>query len=377
MRLVLGAPTTSNVIKEDPVGLPARRQSEFASPYRLQSLQFGKEIVSMEAMALRDISENLGDDFLDAVDAIHNLHGCLLVSGMGKAGLIGAKLAATFASTGTPSHFLHAAEAIHGDLGRIRASDIVLMLSQSGETDEVTRILPTIKQQAKMLIAITSRSDSTLGRSADIVLLIPKHEEACALGLAPSTSTTSMLAIGDALALVVSRLRGFTSNDFARFHPGGSLGKKLAKVDDAMRTIEECRVAPSSLSIRQILVQVAKRGRRTGAIMLVDKDGCLNGIFTDSDLARLLEQRSDAQLDLPAESIMTKRFQAIQSGARLEDAIFVLAHRKISELPVIDDDNCPLGMIDITDVLGLVQAKPSLRGTNSDEAPTTIRLFQG
>ena len=331
----------------------------------------------MEALALRDISENLGDDFLDAVDAIHNLHGCLLVSGMGKAGLIGAKLAATFASTGTPSHFLHAAEAIHGDLGRIRASDVVLMLSQSGETDEVTRILPTIKQQAKMLIAITSRTDSTLGRSADIVLQIPKHEEACALGLAPSTSTTSMLAIGDALALVVSRLRGFTSNDFARFHPGGSLGKKLAKVDDAMRTIEECRVAPSSLSIRQILVQVAKRGRRTGAIMLVDKDGCLNGIFTDSDLARLLEQRSDAQLDLPAESIMTKRFQAIQSGARLEDAIFVLAHRKISELPVIDDDNCPLGMIDITDVLGLVQTKPSMRGTNSDEAPATIRLFQG
>ncbi len=342
-----------------------------------ERLRLGQQVIETEASALVEMARNLGPTFLEAVDLLLGIQGRLIVTGIGKAGLIGAKLAATFSSTGTPSHFLHPSEAIHGDLGCVQSQDIVLVLSYSGETSEITRLLPCLRQQASRLIAITGSPNSQLAKSADVVLLLPSIKEACFHGLAPSTSTTAMLAMGDALSLVTSHLRGFGSRDFARFHPGGSLGRKLSTCREAMRSLEECRVAPCSLSIREVLIQVARRGRRSGAIMLVDALGSLCGIFTDSDLAKLMESRQEMRLDLPIEQSMTRRFTAIHGEASLEDAMFVLAHRKISELPVVDDEDCPIGMIDITDIIGIVQEEreQDLQEESTDHFPATVRLF--
>lgn len=355
----------------------------------IRQINRAKEVLHQESEAIVSLCDSINSSFLDAVDRLLNLRGSVIVTGIGKAGLIGQKIAATLASTGTPSHFLHPSEAIHGDLGRVQPGDVVLVLSNSGETEEVVRLLPTLKATASSLIAITSKAHSELARSADIVLLLPPIHEACSHNLAPTTSTTLMLAMGDALALVVSDERGFAARDFARLHPGGSLGRKLKLVDEVMRPLSECRIATTSCSIREVLVQVTKPGRRSGAVMLVDAKEKLVGIFTDSDLARLLEKRRDEALDECIEEYMSRRFTAVHSGANLTDAIALLAHRKVSELPVILEDDRPIGMIDITDILTLMDQQALLnRATainngdihhDSDEEspsfPSTIRLF--
>ncbi len=335
--------------------LPARRNGASATAKR-KRLSRGIEILQQAAQSVRSIAESLDEDFLVAVDKLVAMRGSLIVCGIGKAGLIGRKLAATFASTGTRAHFLHPAEAVHGDLGRLGPTDIVLMLSNSGATEEIVRLLPFMVRRAAGLIAITSGANSPLARAADIVLILPPCREACQHNLAPSTSTTAMLALGDALALVVSEAKNFCVQDFAELHPGGSLGRKLAIVDDVMRPVLDCRLASTQTTIRRMLVEVSRPGRRTGAVMLVNTDGKLQGIFTDSDLARLLEQRRDDDLDKVIADLMTRSFSAVRSGARFTDAVDLMVLHKISELPVVDAEDKPLGMIDITDVLGLEHA---------------------
>ena len=335
--------------------LPARRNGASATAKR-KRLSRGIEILQQAAQSVRSIAESLDEDFLVAVDKLVAMRGSLIVCGIGKAGLIGRKLAATFASTGTRAHFLHPAEAVHGDLGRLGPTDIVLMLSNSGATEEIVRLLPFMVRRAAGLIAITSGANSPLARAADIVLILPPCREACQHNLAPSTSTTAMLALGDALALVVSEAKNFCVQDFAELHPGGSLGRKLAIVDDVMRPVLDCRLASTQTTIRRMLVEVSRPGRRTGAVMLVNADGKLQGIFTDSDLARLLEQRRDDDLDKVIADLMTRSFSAVRSGARFTDAVDLMVQHKISELPVVDAEDKPLGMIDITDVLGLEHA---------------------
>lgn len=321
------------------------------SPF--DQIRYAREVILMESQALELITTRLDTEFCRAADAIFACEGNIIVSGIGKAGLIGQKLTATLASTGTKAHYLHPAEAIHGDLGRVDSRDIVLMLSQSGETEEVTRILPSLRSADVPIIAITARRSSSLGKASAIVLELGPLREACALGVAPSTSTTAMLALGDALALVVSRMRAFSQEDFHRFHPGGALGRKLAKVEDAMRPLDDCRVTRCGQTVREIFATTKMPRRRTGAIMIVDPQGILRGIFTDSDLARLFESRRDDLLDQSIREVMTKRPRCVPLGAMLSDALEILAERKISELPVVDDDGRPVGMIDITDVLGL------------------------
>jgi len=289
----------------------------------------------------------------EAIDAVLRCSGSVIVSGMGKAGLIGQKIVATLASTGTPSHFLHPGEAIHGDLGRIGRNDLVLLLSFSGQTEEVTRLLRPLREMAVTTIAITASQTSQLGHSADITIPLGQVDEACSLGLAPSTSTTMMLALGDALALVVSRAKGFAMIDFARFHPGGSLGRKLAKVEDLMRPLADCRVAVESLSVADVLNVVNRPGRRTGAIMLVNARHELTGIFTDSDLARLVEQKQFDVIDKPIRDVMTREPLNVVAGTPMSAAIDLLADKKISELPVVDRHGQPQGLVDITDVVGL------------------------
>lgn len=319
---------------------------------RFEQLQFGREILRAEAEAISTLADRLQDGFCQAVQLILACRGNVIVTGMGKAGLVGQKIAATLASTGTIAHFVHPGEAVHGDLGRIHRLDSVLALSMSGETGEVTRLIPCWRAMAIPLLAITGNPRSALGRAARVTLDLGPLKEACSLGLAPSTSTTAMLALGDALALVVSRCRQFNHEDFARFHPGGSLGRKLAKVDEVMRPLSECRVAEQSQSVRDVLVRVSRPGRRTGAIMLVDSDAHLRGLFTDSDLARILETNQDNALDLPIQQVMTRQPTTVLVGMLLAEAIELLATKKISELPVINELGKPVGLIDITDVVG-------------------------
>ena len=282
---------------------------------------------------------------------IFQCQGNVIVCGMGKAGLVGQKIMATLASTGTPSHCLHPAEAVHGDLGRVQRSDVMLILSQSGETEEIIRLLPSLVELGVPIAAITGRAASTLGRAATVAIELGPLEEACALGLAPSSSTTAMLAVGDALALVVSQMRCFGRQDFARFHPGGSLGYKLSKVEQQMRPLDQCRVAGEVETVRHVLIGASMPGRRTGATMLVDGQGKLSGIFTDSDLARLFEHRRDQELDGPICQVMTKNPLRVELNSMMVDAVAIMAGRKISELPVVDADGKPVGLIDITDVV--------------------------
>ncbi len=316
-----------------------------------EQLRYARQIIELESRALENVAQRLDDSFCRAVELIFRCAGSVIVSGMGKAGLVGQKIAATLASTGTRSHFLHPAEAIHGDLGRIHPDDVVLMLSQSGDTEEVGRLLPSIASLGTPLVAVTGRKASKLGRAASVVIDLGPLQEACSLGLAPSTSTTAMLAVGDALALVTSRMRGFSRDDFARFHPGGSLGRQLARVEEGMRRLNDCRVAVCSHTLRQVLVEARLPGRRTGAIMIVDPEGCLRGIFTDSDLAKLFESRRDSLLDDPIRNVMTKHPAAVPQGSLMIDAVAIMAERRISELPVIDADLRPVGMLDITDIV--------------------------
>ena len=332
----------------------AHRVISFA---HLEDLREARSIIEQEGRALLDLAARLNDDFGRAVELLVDCTGHVVVTGMGKAGLIGQKIAATMSSTGTRAQYLHPSEAVHGDLGRLHANDVLLVLSNSGETEEICRLLPLIERMRVPIIAATSTSESTLGSRANVTLQLGRFDEAGPHGLAPTTSTTAMLALGDALALVVGRRKGLTPEKFALFHPAGRLGEQLKTIRDVMRRGKELRIAAASVSIREAFVGLGKPGRRTGAVMLVDEQGRLSGIFTDSDLARLLEQRRDQQLDRPISEVMTRNPLTISPAAFLRDAVTLLSQRKVSELPVVDDEGRPLGLIDITDVIGLVPSE--------------------
>lgn len=322
-----------------------------------EGLAFAREVLRIEADALERVRDRLGVSVARAADLIFRCPGSVIVTGMGKAGLVGQKLAATLASTGTRAFPLHPAEAVHGDLGRIRADDVVVALSQSGETDEVLRLIPALRRIGACLIAITERASSSLGQAADICVALGPIEEACPLGLAPSASTTALMAVGDALALLVSRMRDFRAEDFALYHPAGSLGRKLSLVEDVMRTPRQLRLAHPAQTVRNVLVELAGPRRRSGAVLVVDDDGMLLGIFTDSDLARLFERRRESDLDRPIGEVMTENPVQVTVGARLAEAVEAMRARKLSEIPVVDRGGRFVGLIDLTDVIGLLPAE--------------------
>lgn len=320
----------------------------------VEYLREAKRIIEHEADALQAVSRQLDAGFCSAVELIANCRGSVVVTGIGKAGLVGQKIAATFSSTGTRSHFLHPAEAVHGDLGCLHDGDIVLILSNSGETEEVCRLLPVLKRMNIPVIALTATNHSTLGHAAEAVISIGRLREAGLQGLPPSTSTTAMIAVGDAMALVVSRIRGFTSQEFAFFHPAGSLGRKLTPVTEIMRSGNELRIAREQENVREIFGHSLAEVRRTGAVMIIDSQGQLCGLFTDSDLARILASHQEQLLDHPVKEVMTVRPITISETALLGEAVDLLAERKLSELPVVNSSGVPVGLIDITDVIALM-----------------------
>lgn len=333
-----------------PAPQPSASFADLSTP--LERLRFVRDVVAAEGNAVIKCAGALSPDAVRAAEMTAACGGCVIVTGVGKAGLVGQKLVATLGSTGSPAHFLHPAEAVHGDLGRVREADLVWAISNSGRSDELVRIASHLKTHASGLIAITASEDNPLAREADCVVAIGRHREACHNGLAPTCSTAVMMAVGDAIALLASRLRRFTPQDFARFHPGGALGRKLASVDQLMRPLEACRIASQCLTIRQAMVTRSSQGRRTGAVMLIDDEGKLTGVFTDSDLARLLETRSETTLDEPIATRMTVCPTTIASGSPLQDAIALMSHRRISELPVLSQGR-PIGLVDVTDLVAL------------------------
>jgi len=320
-------------------------------------LGYAREILRAEAAALEQVAGRLAPAFAQAVELLRTCPGRVAVTGTGKSADVGQKIAGTLNSTGTRAYVLDATRAMHGDLGMVHPSDVALVLSHSGESEEIVRLLGPLRQLAAALIGLTGNAAGTLARRADVAIVYGPLEEVCPLGLAPSTSTTVMIALGDALAFTLSRLRDFRPEDFARFHPAGSLGRKLLKVEAAMRHGDELRLASCDETVREVFARGRRRGRRTGAVMLTDAGGRLCGLFTDSDLARLFEQRRDAALDRPIREVMTADPLTVPEGTRVLDAVEVLRRHKISELPVVDGGGRPVGLLDITDLIGLVPAE--------------------
>ncbi len=328
---------------------PARpgRQGAVDMPY-------ARSVIEAEAAAVLGLAARLGTEFEQAARMIYGCgRGSVVLSGIGKAGIIAEKISATFCSTGTHSIFLHAAEAIHGDLGRVRPGDLAVVLSYGGETDEVSRLVQQLKKLGVVIIALTGRKKSTLGRYADVVLDLGEIEEACPLGLAPSATTTAMLALGDALALTVLKMRRFGREEFALYHPGGSLGRKLLKVEEVMRSGENFPVARDHLSVRQVLLSLTQIKRRSGAAVLVDAAGNLSGIFVDADLRRLLTAGDGALLDRPVAEVMTRKPLCIETGRLASEALHIINQHHIDELPVVDAEGRAVGLIDIQDLLSV------------------------
>ena len=338
----------------------------------VEQLREARRIIRQEADALLQLVDSLDPSFCDAVRAIRAATGCVIVTGIGKAGLIGQKIVATLASTGTRAHFLHPTEARHGDLGCIGPDDVALVLSNSGETEELVALIPTLKSLRVPIIAITRDNANSLARQADVVVQIGKHHEAGELGLAPSCSTTAMLALGDSLALVISQSKGFTARDFAIYHPAGSLGRQLCPVKDVMRTGNQLRIASENQTVREVMIYHSNPGRRTGAVILTSETGRLTGLFTDSDLARMFENRRDEQLDQPIRHVMTCNPITLSPDVLLPEAIHLMSERKLSEVPVIDKDRNPIGMLDITDVLQKVDVAEQSSGGSARFGPRSI-----
>jgi arabinose-5-phosphate isomerase len=312
-------------------------------------LDYAREVLRTEADAIRSLVDRIGDSFKAAAEKIRACEGHVVVSGMGKAGLVGLKISATLASTGTPSHFVHPAEAVHGDLGRIMKKDVLLALSNSGESEELLRLIPKVRELGAAVISLTSRADSSLGRVSDVVVELGRIEEACPLGLAPSASTTALLALGDALALTVQKARGFNQKDYAVFHPAGELGRKLQKVGDVMRTGDRNPVVREETLVSEAIARITKA--RAGAVSVIDSNGKLAGIFTDGDLRRLLSRNPQGQQERIS-SVMTKTPTVVGPDLLVADALRILREKKINVLPAVDDRGAPVGMLDIQDVLG-------------------------
>ena len=323
-------------------------------PKKMDIIKRAKEVLDIEAKAVLCLKGRISKEFIRAVEIILKCRGRVVVSGMGKTGIIGEKFSATLASTGTPSLFLHTAEAIHGDLGKVTAEDVVIILSNSGSTSEMKQFLPILKKIGSKIVSLTGNPKSVLARYSHVVLDVSVKKEACPLGLAPTASTTATLALTDALAVCLLEHKGFKEQDFAFFHPGGALGRRLLlKVEDIMRRGKAAPVVSMGEKVSGVLLKIT--AGRAGSATVVDSSGRLAGIFTDGDLRRNLE--TDSQLPLRKVSqVMTKNPTFVHRDMLAARAMRILQDKKIDEVPVVDKNRRPVGLLDVQDLLkaGLV-----------------------
>lgn len=312
-------------------------------------LRLAKEVLRMEARAISRLRLKIGQDFETVVQWLADCKGRVILTGMGKPGFIARKIAATMASTGTPAFYLHPAEALHGDFGMVTSKDLVIAISQSGESEEVVRLLPLIKKKGVKLVALTSVPESSLGKNADLVLDLGVRREACPLNLAPSASTTASLALGDALALALLQKNDFRSEDFAELHPAGSLGKRLLKVADIMRTGKASPLVGEKTTVRRALLKIT--AARAGSCTIVDKHRKLVGVFTDGDLRRHLRSRGERILSQPVVQCATLKPRYIQGEKLAEEAFHIMESMRIDELPVVDKGRRVVGLLDVQDLM--------------------------
>jgi arabinose-5-phosphate isomerase len=311
-------------------------------------LKRAKEFIQLEAEAVAGLEKTLGSEFEKAIELMLACKGRVITTGMGKAGLVARKVAATLASTGTPSVFVHPGEAIHGDLGMITSDDLVLAYSYKGQTEEVLRIIPYFKYIKVPLVSVTSNPDSELFKHSDVGLLIRISREACPLNLAPTSSTTAMMALGDTLALVLLEARGFTPENYAVFHPGGSLGRRLlTKVADLMHTGDDNPIVPESMELRDAIVVMTSK--KLACTSVVDGAGKLVGFFSDGDLRRYLV-KGTCDMNLAMRDLMIKNPKVVRPEMMAVKALEILREFKIIELPVVDADHRPIGMIHLHDI---------------------------
>lgn len=315
-------------------------------------IEQAQKVLAVEAQAIERLIPRIDEHFIKAIELLLDCKGRVIVTGMGKSGLVGKKIAATLASTGTPSFFLHPAEGIHGDLGMVTADDVVISLSNSGETTEVVSILPIIKRIGASIIAMCGNSQSTMALNADVFIDVSVEEEACPLGLAPTASTTATLAMGDAIAVVLLSKRKFTPEDFALFHPGGSLGRKLLlTVENVMHSGEDNPIVSAENNVKEALFVMTSKG--LGATAVVDQSGCLLGILTDGDIRRGLETGHQF-LEESVVNIMTKTPKTITADKLAAAALSIMEKNKprpITVLPVVDKNNFVIGIVHLTDLL--------------------------
>ena len=315
-------------------------------------LEHAQEVLRMEAEAILELVPRIDENFAAAVNLILECQGRTVITGMGKSGLIGRKMAATLASTGTPSFYLHPAEGIHGDLGMVTASDVVIALSNSGETGEVLNILPSLRRIGAKIIAMVGNANSTLGKNADVILDVGVSKEACPLGLAPTSSTTAALAYGDALALALLKKHNFTASQFAIFHPGGSLGRKLLlTVGNIMHKGEENPTVLADTTVQEALFVITDKG--LGAVSVVDKNGIMQGVLTDGDIRRGLSKGVDF-LQRPVSELMTANPKTITEDKLAAQALHLMESNKpkpITVLPVLDENRKVIGLLHMTDLV--------------------------
>lgn len=313
----------------------------------VEVLNEARRVLRLEAEGIATLAERVGDSFVAAVEAILRSSGRVIVSGVGKSGIVGRKIAATLTSTGTPAAFLHPVEALHGDLGIVDPGDVAILLSKSGESEELHGLLEYFRRLGVVVIAITGRGESTLARYATVVLDAAVAEEACPHDLAPTTSTTASLALGDALAVTLLRVRGFGREDFARIHPGGALGRRLLlRVRDAMVS-EDLPILPVEATMRECVVLLAEK---RGTVAIVDEGGVLEGVVTSGDLTRLME-RSDDVFSVPVERVMTRTPRTAGADDLAASAVGTMERHGVMALPVIDDDRRVIGMVHLHDLM--------------------------
>lgn len=311
--------------------------------------QIGREVLRAEGEAVLALIPRLGEEFKEAVEILYRCRGRIIVTGMGKTGIIARKFSATLASTGSPSLTLHPVEALHGDLGMVGRDDVVVMISHSGESEEIKNLIPFIKRLGVPLISITGNPGSTLAAYSDVALNAGVEREACPLNLAPTSSTTAALAISDALAVALIEERNFKPVDFARLHPGGALGRRLLlTVSDLMRKGDENPVVEEYTPVKEVILRIT--AAHAGAAGVVDQDGRLSGFFTDGDLRRQIEVHPDI-LEMPVESVMTRNPLVVEENQLAVEALRILGGRKVDELPVVNQHGEPVGMLDVQDLL--------------------------
>ena len=312
------------------------------------SLETAKRVLRIEAEAIAGLIERLDERFAQAVDLLYQCKGRVVVTGMGKSGLIGRKIAATFASTGTPAQFLHAAEAAHGDLGVLAAEDVVVAISSSGETEELLDLIETLKRRGNKLLTLTAHPRSTLAQASDVVLDIAVKEEACSLNLAPTASTAAAMAMGDALAISLLDRRGFKEEDFAALHPGGKLGKRLRRLENLMHTGDDLPCVAPHAKMPDVIYEMSRKG--LGLTAVIDADRNLLGIITDGDLRRLMQQRPQDALHLTAEECMSKNPVTLARSELAASALRLMEQKRITSVLVVDAAHRLEGVVHIHDL---------------------------